>query len=315
MISLLLGLFLSAGIVSAYLGSKRNYFYEEQVARMQENGRYATRLLVRELGMAGFFGGVLAMSAVTPARVSGDCSDTDWALDGFNPVELVNDFSGQSDPVSLNYTPFTCLDNTAIQPLTDVLSIKRTMAAASLLRGVPATALTGSSGEVWYLRLVNGSDPQWEKLRPVDLFDPRKADASLTYWEVSTKIFFIRKYSDSGAAGDGIPTLCMESLAGNAMTSRCLVEGVENMQLEFGIDTDADGIANRYKVAPTGVEMKHAVTAKIYLLLRSINEITGYRNEKTYALGQKILAPKRDAYLRRVFSTTVRLRNRVEPIG
>ena len=315
MISMLLGLFLSAGIVSAYLESKRNYFYEEQLARIQENGRYATRILTRELAMAGFFGGVLAMDAVIPGTVGTDCSNTDWALDGLNPVELINNFSGQSVPVSLNFTPFTCLDGGAIQPFTDVLAIKRTMAEASLHRGVPAAGLTHSTGEIWYLRLVDGSDPHWEKLRPVDLFDPEKSDPSLTYWEVSTKIFFIRKYSDSGGAGDGIPTLCMEILAGNSMTSRCLVEGVENMQLEFGIDTDADGVANRYKVAPTGAEMKHAVTAKIHLLLRSINAVTGHRDERTYALGQTILTAKRDAYLRRVFSTTVRLRNRIQPIG
>jgi len=107
----------------------------------------------------------------------------------------------------------------------------------------------------------------------------------------------------------------MESLAGNAVTSRCLVEGVENMQLEFGIDTDDDGVANQYKVAPTGAEMDQAVTAKIHLLLRSILKIAGYRDDKTYALGQKVVAAQRDGFLRRVFSTTVHLRNRIEPVG
>ena len=91
LISLLLGLFLTSGIVSVYLGSKQNYFYEEQAARIQENGRYAMRLLQRELTMAGFFGGVLAMDAVTPASVGIGCSTTDWALNGLDPVELVND--------------------------------------------------------------------------------------------------------------------------------------------------------------------------------------------------------------------------------
>ena len=107
----------------------------------------------------------------------------------------------------------------------------------------------------------------------------------------------------------------METLAGDAMTSRCLVEGVENMQLEFGIDTDADGVPNQYKSAPTGDEMRHAVAAKIHLILRSISKIPGHQDDKTYTLGQKILTAKHDPYLRRVFSTTVLLRNRIEPVG
>jgi Tfp pilus assembly protein PilW len=315
LISMLLGLILTSGIVSVYLGSKQNYFYEEQAARIQENGRYAMRLLQRELSMAGFFGGVLSMDAVMPASVGTDCSTTNWALDGHAPVELVNDYSGQSNPVSLNATGFTCLDGAGIVPFTDILAIKRTASEASLRNGVPIAGLTASTGEQWYLRLAEEGDPKWQKLRPVDLLGSTIAGAPLTYWEASSKIFYIRRYSDSGAADDRIPTLCMENLAGNAVTSRCLVEGVENMQLEFGIDTDGDGVANQYKVAPTGAEMDQAVTARIYLLLRSILQIAGYRDDRNYVLGQKAVAARYDGFLRRVFSTTVRLRNRIEPVG
>ena len=56
MVSMLLGVILSAGFVSTYLGAKRNAFYDEQMARMQESGRYAMRLLSRELAMVGFYG-------------------------------------------------------------------------------------------------------------------------------------------------------------------------------------------------------------------------------------------------------------------
>ncbi len=315
LISMLLGVFLTSGVISAYLGSKQNYIYEEQAARIQENGRYAMRLLQRELTMAGFFGGVLAMDTVTPGSVGTDCGSSVWALNGLDPVDLVNDYYGKSNPVSVNANVFTCLDGAVVAPFTDILAIKRTASEASLHRGVPADGLTASSGEQWYLRLADGADPLWEKVRPIDLLDSTNTGRALTYWEASSKIFFIRAYSQSGAKNDGIPTLCMEVLAGNAMTARCLVEGVENMQLEFGIDTDGDGIANQYKVAPTGAEMDQAVTARIHLLLRSIIEIARYRNDKTYVLGQKTVAAQNDGFLRRVFSTTVQLRNRIEPIG
>ncbi len=317
LVSMLLGLLLSAGVVSAYLGAKRNVLYEEQMARMQENGRYALRLLSRELGMAGFFGGVPGLDGLPVASVGTDCSERAWALDGAHAVELVNDYSGVAVPISLHATSLTCLDSAAIALDTDLITIKRTAGEASVRRGVLAPGLSASTVGSWYLRLAPGQSPQWEKLRTIDLRDRARAAPSLSYWKAISRIIFIRRFSDSEAEaeGDGIPGLCMETLAGNAMTSRCLVEGVENMQLEFGIDTDADGVPNQYKSAPEGEEMQRAVSAKIYLLLRSISKISGHQDDKTYRLGQKILTAKHDAYLRRVVSTTVLLRNRIEPIG
>lgn len=315
LVAMLLGVILSGGMVIAYLGAKQNSFYESQTARMQENGRYAMRLLSRELFMAGFFAGAPTMEEISPTSIGTDCSDRDWVLDGSHPLDLVNDFPGQSIPVSLSLIPFTCLDIGDIAVGTDLLAIKRTAGEASLRQGRPAQGLTGSTVQSWYLRQTSGEPQAWEKIAANDLLDPDKADHSGSYWKAISRIYFIRRYSDSEDPRDEIPTLCMETLAGDGMTSRCLVEGVENMQLEFGIDTDADGVPNQYKSAPTAEEMQHVVGAKIYLLLRSINRISGFKNGKTYTLGQKVLTAKHDAYLRRVFSSTVLLRNRIKPHG
>ena len=315
MVSMLLGLFLSGGVVGAYLDARRNYYYEEQMARMQENGRYAMRLLSRELVMAGFLGGIPVIDGVAPAPVGNDCSDDNWVLDTRHPLELVDDFVGQSSPVSLHLTTLTCLKAADIVPDTDLVAIKRTAAEASVRSGVPAAALTSTTTAGWYLRLVSGGQPGWQKVRPIDLRNPPKVQPSLSYWEVICRILFIRRFSETGSEGEDIPSLCMETLAGDQMTARCLVEGVENMQLEFGIDTDADGVPNQYKSAPVGSEMRHAVSVKIYLLLRSIARIPGHRDEKTYSLGRKTVLARHDAYLRHVFSSTVFLRNRIEPIG
>ena len=54
MVSMFLGVILTAGFVSTYLGAKRSAVYNEELARMQESGRYAMRLLSRELAMVGF---------------------------------------------------------------------------------------------------------------------------------------------------------------------------------------------------------------------------------------------------------------------
>ena len=315
LIAMLLGVILSGGMVLAYLGAKQNSFYESQMARMQENGRYAMRLLSRELVMVGFFAGAPSLKGVPVASLGADCSDQYWVLDGSRPLELVNDYAGESVPISQNNTPFTCMEGAGIALETDILAVKRTAGEASLRRGKAAENLTASTVQSWYLRLAGGEAQAWEKIAPIALFDPPHINQSESYWEAITRIFFIRRYSDSGNHGDGIPTLCMKTLAGDEMTSRCLVEGVENMQFEFGIDSDGDGVPNQYKSAPTSEEMQHAVAAKIYLLLRSIHQIAGSRDGKTYTLGQKVLQARHDTYLRRVFSSTIILRNQLNPMS
>jgi type IV pilus assembly protein PilW len=315
LVAMLLGVMLSAGMVAAYLGAKQNSYYDLQMARMQENGRYAMRLLSRELVMAGFFAGVKSLENISVYTVGADCSDQPWILDGRHSVEMVNDYPGQSVPVTTRLTHLTCLDGESIAPGTDLLAVKRTAGEASLNLGSVAKGLTGSTVQSWYLRLESGEPQAWEKIAPVDLRGRAGGDLSESYWKAISRLFFIRSYSDSENRNDAIPTLCMKTIAGDAMTSRCLVEGVENMQFEFGIDTDADGVPNRYTAAPSAEEMRHAVGAKVYLLLRSINSISGVENRRVYALGQKVLTARNDAYLRRVLSATVLLRNHVKPLG
>jgi hypothetical protein len=145
--------------------------------------------------------------------------------------------------------------------------------------------------------------------------DPGDAENSSEYWEMYSKVFYIRPYS---VAGDDIPTLCMKSLVGSRMEGRCLVEGVENMQIVFGVDTDTipDRIPNQYVPAPAALNA--VVSARVTLLMRSIGELAtgaGVR-KRSYQLGTTAnIIETNDAYLRRVFSTTVQVRNATLPAG
>ena len=112
-------------------------------------------------------------------------------------------------------------------------------------------------------------------------------------------------------SSDDLPTLCVAMLVGNRMDTECLIEGIEDMQLEYGIDTDSDGVANQFVSDPNAPEMTNAVSARVYVLLRGANPISGYINGKSFQLGAKQISPKSDAFLRRVMTTTVQLRNSV----
>lgn len=309
LVALLLGAVLAAGMTLAYLGAKQSAFHDDQVARLQENGRFALRVLSRELAMAGFFAGAPGVSGVTPAAVGRDCGEGNWVLDGAAPLELVSDHSGGAVPVSVAGTTLDCLDGRAIPVGADLLAVKRTAGESSLSGADVAERLGSSSVAGWYLHLVDGQPVGWEQLAPADLRGMASALSPDSYWRAITKVFFIRKYSDADNPQDDIPTLCMETMRGNAMAAQCMVEGIEDVQYEFGLDTDADGVPDRYSNAPTAEEMAGAVTARVYLLARSIRPIAGWVDEQSYSLGRKIVAARRDGHLRRVFSSTVLLRN------
>ena len=136
------------------------------------------------------------------------------------------------------------------------------------------------------------------------------AGALLDWWEYAPQILFIRDYSI--ATSDGIPTLCRKGLSNSANDkgdTECLVEGVENMQIEIGVDKDGDQQADYFVANPSGVELQSAIAARVYLLVRSVNPIAGYTNDKSFMLGQTSVAAPADGFYRRILQTTVLLRN------
>src|SRR5690606_2137368 len=121
------------------------------------------------------------------------------------------------------------------------------------------------------------------------------------------KIFYLRNYAVT--AGDGIPTLCEARLNQSAYGDRCLVEGIEELQMELGIDTNEDGVADQYKSAPVAGDFENAVAIRMHILVRSVNDLPGYTNSKAYSMGARQVDAINDGVMRKVFTTTIKLRN------
>ncbi|HFC53094.1 MAG TPA: hypothetical protein ENJ43_01525 [Gammaproteobacteria bacterium] len=89
-----------------------------------------------------------------------------------------------------------------------------------------------------------------------------------------------------------------------------LVEGVENMQILYGEDSDGDGIPNQFLKADGISDFGRVVSIRIALLMRSISEKT--RRPATTRnftlLGTTFTTPE-DRHLRKVFDATIQLRN------
>lgn len=301
LISMGLGITISAGVASIYMESVRNYTQNEEIARLQENGRYALKFLRREISMAGFFAG---HSNIPTTVVGTDCqAGVDWVTDTSSPIELLNDFD--SDIETIQSTTLTCVGS-SLQADTDLISIKRFADSYTLRDGSWNDGVAAADGSQWYIRTNNSGNPSWV------YGDITEADATegsaVDYWEYYSGVFFIRDHSED--EGDEIPSLCASRLQANAMQINCLVEGIEDMQLEFGIDNDEDGVPDQFVSDPSAAEIEESVAIRAYLLVRAVNKDYAYTNTKTYRLGSKEIAAFNDNYYRRVFSTTVVLQNR-----
>ncbi len=307
LISMALGIVLSGAAIKLYIESKLSYMQDEELARLQENGRFALDFLKREVTLSGFMGGAANTDALTAAAVTGDCASggINWALDVQESFELLNDTDGASALANLNGTTWNCITATDLVAETDVFSIKRTADAPTLRNGVLNTV--SEDINQWYLKSYDYSDFSWSYLTAAIPGGEKTAGSTYDYWEYYAKIFFIREYTD--VAADGIPSLCQSTLAGSAMTTQCLIEGIENMQIEVGIDADNNNIVERYTSAPAAADFQSAKSVRIHLLVRSINEVPGYTNVNTYRLGQKNIPAFNDGYIRKVFTTTVKFRN------
>ena len=314
MISILLGSFLSLAISKVYLSGIRNHVATEEMARLADNGRFSLTLLKRELMSAGFYGALPTAHELIASAVSGDCSSVgNWALDPRDPLDFINNVQASSQ-TSLRSTmgiTFTCLQATDIISGTDILSVKRTAGNYTLQNGAYQGNAVSKSNR-WYLRVADyGEQKNWVYHRSGGFPSGDTGVATgVDYWEYYARIFYIRKFSQD--TGDGIPTLCVESLGGGgslgAMATRCLVEGVEDMQIEFGLDRNFDGTADEVRDEMQPPDLQNAVFARIFLLMRSVGKLPGTGRSRTYSLGTKQVL-KSDGYVRRVMTTTVYMPN------
>ena len=93
------------------------------------------------------------------------------------------------------------------------------------------------------------------------------------------------------------------------MTTECIATGIENLQIEYGIDTSSDGQPNVYVPNPTLAQVQDVVNARIFILARTADIDTRYTNTKTFSISNSPAYTPDDSFHRRVFSTSVSIQN------
>lgn len=133
-----------------------------------------------------------------------------------------------------------------------------------------------------------------------------------------TTYFYIGR--GAGPAGTNNPALYRAVLDKGAWVRQELVSDVENMQVLYGYDTDTprDNYANRYVPAAAGLDWTRVVSVRIGLLIRTPESSGPETDTRNYVLAAGTstagveINPNNDNRRRRVFTTTIQLRNRLD---
>ena len=169
------------------------------------------------------------------------------------------------------------------------------------------------------------------------------APAAVPLRKVVQRLYFVSTCNVcTGAGADTTPTLKMAEYVNGAMTtattSTPLVEGIENLQFDYGIDIDGNGSPDCYVSNPTTqlaidavrdaacpqtdpaygwtaatTNWANVMAVRIHVLARSIEASAGWTDKRTYDMGlaEPTLTIKSadKPYKRHVYSTVARLYN------
>lgn len=317
MLAVTLGFLVSGVVLSLYINTGRSLAQNERYAWMQENARFSLKTLSEDLSMVDFWGQVIATDVistnVTPPL--GDCGVDIDAFDGNSAILANNYHPGQT---SAQFTPCAALTANA-RPNTDMLVLKRVEGSYTASTFVDVADVDNDSDTTEILTLgasdlIDG-EVYLRSTRSVGVFVDDASPSNPpgtgeTDWRYIPRIYFVRDHYET--PGDGIPALCRMTISGiNFTTTECIAEGIEDLHVQFGIDSDVDGIANVYTSEPTPDQMENAVSARVYLLARSIDTDPHFKNDTQYLLGDAAIPVANDGYYRRVYSTTISLRNTI----
>lgn len=325
MIAITLGLLVVAGLTALFVSNTRAHTEIEQVNRKTENGRYAIQLLTEDLWHAGFFAEFNVRTRSTPAAKPDPCAVLPADLIAAMPLYMQGYDNGANPALS-------CLND--VRRGTDIVVVRRVSTCFAGAAGcdavTPGAPYFQASRCTNLSELGSGNSDNFFKL------DTNTANLTLTGRDCTaaagirryvTHIYFIAN-NDTGS--DGMPTLKRAELTANAAGEAAtfsivpLVEGVENFQVEYGIDTDADGRPDSYTADVDSFDAcvgtacvdnwRKVVAVKVHVLARNSAQSQGYTDAKTYTLGALANGDPNEvspggAYKRQVFQATVAMPN------
>ena len=320
MVSITIGLILLAGITTLIVQQSGIRDDLEKSSRQIENGRYAMQILSDDIRHAGFYGQYGTLAA-PPAALPDPCAT---ALADLDPA-MTLPIQGYDSPATVPAPLSACLPDANHVAGTDILVIRRADTTDNIDLGAAVAGQVYLQTTPAAYVMVIGPDPTPAIPTAYTLKKKDGATAEKLH-KYFVHIYFLSPCNQPAGGGSActgstddngrpIPTLKRLELgvAGGATAFGVapLVEGIENFQLDYGIDATSDGSPDSYVTAPASTaDWANVMTVKVNLLARNNEPTAGHEDTKTYSLGVAgSVGPFNDAYKRHAYSELVRAIN------
>jgi len=338
MVSITIGMILLAGLATLFANQSRS---REELRRSEvqvENGNYAMKVLGDDIQMAGYWAefNITVAGLPAPTGPAGALPDPCDASIANLTQMLTMPIQGYDNYAGAGNSP-TCLND--VKTNTDIIVIRRVSTCVAA-----PTAGTGcdpvlATTPYFQASSCNNAN-ELGSATPTDAFRLSYSTASLdrhlkncttvaNEHRYFTHIYYI---ANNDQPGDGIPTLKRADLGagagGNAdfTTVSPIAEGIDNLQIEYGLDTDGDGSPDVFTADPNSyngcantvacvANWQNVVVAKVNVLARNTDATPGYTDTKTYTLGLKadgtpnVVGPVGDPIKRHVYAAQLRVYN------
>ncbi len=322
MIGLVIGLFILLGVVLVYVSSARTSATTEALSRVQESGRFGMFFLAQDIRQAGF-------KSACQAGVNNLLDESDVAYDDtlFNmddPIRGWNDSAGDIAARLPNYLRGDVLILKSASTVSGVTASGNMPDAYQ--PNIPLTAASGiQAGQIIFVGNSQGCDifqntaaptannlnRQGGNVTPGNKNSTANSNPFSQAYDENMQIFLFEStayYIGNGI--DGQPALRRTRFNTGTAVDEELVNGIEDMQLLYGEDRDGDRTADRYVDASTVADWDDVVSVQVHLLATSLatNVID---QPQVLPAPWDTMADPGDNRIRRVFTTTVGIRNRL----
>lgn len=331
LVSVAIGLFLVAVVGGVYLSSKDSFNYQDAMSRLQENSRFAMERMARDIRMAGYTGcGNLSKVANTvnggasswwlnfSAPVIGydnlAASQTQFpgAVAGTDAIVLIGVGEGELSVISHNANAATIqttqhsIKPGAILVITDCSQTSVFQMSGPTNNNANATNVNHNTGNAVSPGNCNKELGASCPTQKAYTFRP---GSSLL--QMYANGYYI---APSATANNGNALWACSIFGQTGGTAPCteLINGVENMQITYGVDTDGDQSADRYVDASAVADWGQVMSVRVSLLMAtppSAGLLSSTAQTYTYNGTSSTATDRR---VRHVYSSTVNVRNRTK---
>jgi type IV pilus assembly protein PilW len=299
MIALLLGAIIMLGVTEIATQNSLTRNELERFGRQLETATYAMRVIESDVTNAAFWGerGEYPAGATAPPICIDDADELEEAM-GY-PIQ-----GGQGD-----ITGCSGVTGNKLEPKsgTDFIAIRRVSSCADLSPGCP------TDNSHFHLQ-VHACFDTTSALKPGDSFQIGQLphSSNLEQRDCSTAAPSYRFLNHIYFVNDD-DKLIRAQLSGTTYSTEELVENVETMRFEYGLDTDGDGQVDDYMSNvsdPNNPTWGEVVIVRLGLIVRNHQPSAGFNDARTYTVsGQTYTPATKQNHRRQLYTRTISARN------